>query len=132
MRRPAWRPTAASFGPPVSTTRPASIRPWLVSTPPGARPRNATCSATSTPLRSSATALHPRVSFSFHDSHGSESEKACFQKPKSWPPAGMAMQASIPVFNASPRSGHVREIHVREIAPAGRPLMAGSVPREAN
>ena len=47
MRRPARRPTAASFGPPVSTTRPASIRPWLVSTVavdagPVASPRNAT------------------------------------------------------------------------------------------
>jgi hypothetical protein len=57
MRIAASCPTEASFGPPVSTTRPAPIRPWLVCTVPSssARPRKAVRSRISTPLRISAT-----------------------------------------------------------------------------
>jgi hypothetical protein len=41
------------------------------------------------------------VSFSFQDSHGSESENACVQKSKLWAPGGVVMQVSIPAFAAS-------------------------------
>src|SRR5262249_8468035 len=60
VRIPASAPPRASLGPPVSTTTGACTSPSLVRTPrtrppPDSRPRNATPSATRTPLDSSAT-----------------------------------------------------------------------------
>ncbi len=59
MLAPAARPTAASVGPPVSTTRSVAIRPAEVTTPVTRPPRcsspsKAVCSQTRTPEVNSA------------------------------------------------------------------------------
>ena len=61
MRIPDSAPTCASFGPPVSTTRPVAMGPALVSTPATRSPAmtspvNRVCSRTWTPLVARATA----------------------------------------------------------------------------
>ena len=59
IRQPAARPTAASVGPPVSTTRSVAIAPDVVLTPAtrlpaSLSPVNAVCSTTCTPAVNSA------------------------------------------------------------------------------